>query len=388
MRKIIPTISRTFLSYSVNHHQLYMRQSSPLPLLWIILSLSILLLLPQTVLAYDHNTENDEGQIIIDIHNGDLSQLSGHRDYYTVLIFTSSNPAHDCKPCEQVIPMAEQVATTYLAKYITSELLSMRFYNIDLNDISNAGIFRELKMDNIPHVWLVPPSSRTIGAVSGVYEDGTIEHVFDSPHLKYSLKKASLERQVVEFARFLSEILMIDLHVDDAVAKKSGSGTQSSLSTFAKTFIITFTIVVLIKKKGPSFISNTSRKTVVCYFAITIILLCVGGSQFSIQRQSPLITKDEATGGLVFISGGSMHYQYGIEVFIVGLNYASLAASVIGLIKLGSYQVTESSKIRDETSRTWLIILVSLVIYYLYSCLTSILLKKDPGYPYPFTKLF
>ena len=360
-----------------------MRRTSVLPSsLWAVISISSLLpllLYPQAILAHDND------QLINDIHNADLSHLQGHRDYYAILIFTSSNPVHDCKPCEQVIPMVEQVSTTYLAKYASS-LISMRFFNIDLNDRSNAAIFRKLKMDDIPHVWLVPPSSSDYSGL-GVNEDGTIEHIFDSPHLEYPLRKASLERQVAEFAKFLSEVLMIDLHVDDAVGPNA-DGVQSSLSTFAKTFIITFTTVVLIKKKGPSFISNTPKRAIMCYFAITVILLCIGGSQFSIQRQSPFIAKDDATGKLVFISEASVHYQYAIEIFIVAANYASLAASVVILIKLGSYKVTESSKIRDQNLRVWLIILVSLVIYCLYSCLTSIVLKKDPGYPYSLTKMF
>ncbi|KAI5949496.1 OST6 [Candida theae] len=370
-----------------------MGRISLLPSLWIILSFSFVLLsfCPQPILAHDHNNDNsnasNQEQIIVDIHNGDLAQLHGHRNYYTVLIFTSSDPAHDCQPCQQVVPMVEQVTTTYLARYLTSETLAMKFYKIDLADISNAGVFRELEMNDIPHIWLVPPSP------SSGREDDTVESVFDSPFMEYPLRKASLEVQVVEFAKFLSEVLMIDLHVVERTTINSngggaGSSSQSGLSTFAKTFIITFTIVALLKKKGPSFLSTTSRSTIMCYFAITIILFCIGGSQFTLQRQSPLFTKDEASGVLVFISEGSMHYQYAIEIFIVGLNYASLAASVIILIKLGNYQVTETSFIKDEKLRAWLIVLVSVAVYWLYSCLTSILLKKDPGYPYPLAKLF
>ncbi|KAG5419353.1 OST6 [Candida metapsilosis] len=361
-----------------------MSRVSLLPSLWIILSFSCVLLsyFPKPILADNHN-DNDYSNGIIDIHNGDLTQLQGHRDYNTVLIFTSSNPAHDCKPCQQVIPMVEQVATKYLSSYVESGLLSIKFYNIDLIDLSNADIFRELKMEDVPHLWLVAPSVDE----SVINDDDSVEHIFNSPHMEYSLKKATFERQVIEFAKFLSDVLMIDLPIDD-VASETNVSPQSGLSTFAKTFIITFTVVALIKRKGPSFLTTTSRKTIMCYFAITIVLLCVGGSQFSLQRQSPFITKDEATGALVFISGGSMHYQYAIEIFIVAVNYASLSAAVIGLIKLGNYQVTESSMIKDDKLKFWLIILDALVVYCLYSCLTSIILKKDPGYPYPLTKLF
>ncbi|KAI5961128.1 OST6 [Candida margitis] len=364
---------------------------SLLPPLWIVLSFTLLLLvLPQLTLAEDHDDINQDApspqdSLIIDIHNGDLSQLQGHRDYYSILLFTSSNPAHECGPCQQVMPMVEQIGNLYLARYATSNL-QIKFFNIDLGDITNAVIFRKLKMDTIPHVWLIPPrSSSGNDEVRLSNEDGSVEGIFESPHLEYPLKKASLEIQIVEFAKFLSEVLMVDLRVDTTTGQNGAS--QSSTITFLKTFIITFTIVVLIKKKGSGFISNTSRTTIMSYFAIGIVLLCVGGSQFAIQNQSPFVTKDDATGTLVFISGG-MHYQYAVEIFIVGANYALLAASVVSLIKLGSYQVTESSLIKDENLRVWLIILISVVIYYLYSCLTSIVLRKDPGYPYPLTKLF
>ncbi|EGW31750.1 uncharacterized protein SPAPADRAFT_62344 [Spathaspora passalidarum NRRL Y-27907] len=303
---------------------------------------------------------------IIEVTDGDLSLIDGPRDYFTVLIFTSTDIAHGCQPCEEARDIISRVSKSWFADYAESNYLA--FINIDLINKPNMNIFQVLGLQTIPHIWLIPPNHSV--------EYGNPYKILQEGHFDFRVPKANKDEQILAFAQFLSENTQRSILVR----------TEEPIAKFLKTFLLTLSFILLIKKKGPSIITSTRKKTVTAWFFIGLLLFCIGGYQFTIQQGVPFIARNDK-GGIIFVSGG-MSYQFGIEVFVSGANYAALAISLVSLVYIGQYKVTDTSVIKNDYVKTALILVNTGVQYLLVSCLTSLILRKDSNYPYPFTKLF
>ena len=351
------------------HIELEYRPTNPMHLIQLVLA--YLLLLPFSLCASPNAVKltelaKESENFIIDIHNSDLSILDGPRDYYTVLIFTSTDPSHGCSQCSNVYEFISLVSKSWFQDYLDSHLLT--FINIDLNDPKNGKIFGMVGLQTVPHIWLIAPN------LSAEY--GNPNKIFEDAHLQFKVPQVSRDEQALEFGKFLTDHLQRSILIRE----------QNPLFKFVKTFIITFSVIVIIRKKGPSKLTGTKKKTIVSLLAIAVVLLFTCGYQYTIQNAVPFIAKDDK-GGLVVISGGQ-HYQFGIETFLVAANYALLAAAVLLLTYIGSYNVNEKSLIKNAYIKSLLVLINAVVLYLLYSSLTSIVLRKDHGYPYHFTKLF
>ncbi|KAK6204688.1 uncharacterized protein RJT21DRAFT_111250 [Scheffersomyces amazonensis] len=320
--------------------------------------------LTEEALKYDNN--------IIQISNSDLSLFSGPRDYSTVLILTSTNRNHVCAVCMDLEKIVSQVTKSWYSDYLHTN--SLFFANIDLIDASNSKIFQYLDIKNIPHIWLIPPNE------SIDFADSEIENfefkILDDGHFVFQVPIAKIDDQVMELARFLTQNLQKSITVRE----------QSPISTFVKTFAVTFFVILIIKKNGPSKFRNLPKKNALTIILISLMLVCLGGYQFTIQHGTPFVAKGHK-GQIIFISGGT-HYQFGVEILIVGINYTTLAFALVSLIHLGNYKVTSTSLIKSNKSRYIIIMVINILLYILYSSLTSIVLRKDHGYPYAFSKLF
>ena len=245
---------------------------------------------------------------------------------------------------------------------------------MDIVDRSNIPLFDKLQFTTIPHVWLIPPN-RSINPAdedSPGYED----IILTDPHFVFEIPVASLKEQTFEFARFLTETMQKSITVR----------SEDPTTKFVKTFLGTFLLIVLIKKKGPESLKNINKKYMAALFFIGLTLAFICGSAFTTTNAVPFLARNDK-GELIYISGG-IYYQFGVEIPIVATNYTLLAASLVSLIWLGAYKVGPENFIKTEGSRFVWVIANSIVLYLLYSTLTSIFLRKDHDYPFGFTKLF
>ncbi|QEL59927.1 hypothetical protein CJJ09_002014 [Candidozyma auris] len=95
---------------------------------------------------------------VIPISNGDLSAISeAHREHYTLIALTSTDPKHDCESCRDLEAMLSTVAKAWFADHTFSNYLF--FAKIDIADRSNKPVFDYLQLKSVPQVWLVPPSA-------------------------------------------------------------------------------------------------------------------------------------------------------------------------------------------------------------------------------------
>lgn len=296
----------------------------------------------------------------ISITDGNLDMFTGIRDYYTLLIISSTDPKHKCQPCMNLGKVIDIVSKSWFHDYLFTN--GLFFVEIDLIHQDNYKLASAIKLQTIPQIWLVPPN---------------LEEKYDplalltESHFNFNLPVGDIKSQAFAIAQFLSETLQKSIYIRD----------ENPANNFIFYFIITFCSITLLKRRGPKVITNLGKKGAYWALSIFAILVSTTGFQFTRIRKIPFVARNE--NGIIFISGGS-HYQFGVEVVIMSGLYLILALSIISLIKVGNY----SSKALDTKQRLMLIILNVCITYLLYSTLTSIVLRKDPEYPFSFTKLF
>lgn len=341
-----------------------------------ILSLLAIFSIVSIVLGQSLNSEAlikrslESPNFVVPITHSDVTNLAGQRDYYTLLLLTTSDPQVGCASCEILDRVVRRVAESWYGDYALSNFLY--FVEIDLADKSNANLFNYLGLGTVPHLWLIPPSKDKVG----LYNDDKGYGIFSEPHLLFKLPVTGFEKQVKELTNFLSQ----NLHKTIKVKQ------QQPMEKFILAFGITFSFIMLLKKRGPKILTNLTKKSIYKALVIGAIIAFISGYNFTTMEKVPFLAKD-GNNNLMYISG-TFQYQLGIEILIVGFNYLALASSLINLLYLGSYEINATSKISSEKVKSFCILINVLIIYILSSCLTSAFIRKEPYYPYYFFKIY
>lgn len=324
--------------------------------------------------------ESFANDLVIPIHNADLSLISSDdREHYTLIVLTSTDERHGCELCHTVDTIVHRVAQAWFNDYPESNYLF--FVNIDIVDRSNIGVFEFLNLQTVPQIWLVPPSKvseplkkeRLSRANDPAFANYSI--LFE-PHAEFEIPMTSLDDQIFQFADWLGV----------SIQKRILLRQENAVMKFVLTFLVTFSGIIFVKKKGPSAItSNVDKAKIYKWLLLAVLLAILGGYLFTtIQGVSFLAQNDK--GEVIYISGGR-HYQFGVEIVIVAAHYFLLGATLVILTYTGQYKVP-GKLIQSEGMKAFFTILESAVLYLLYSSFTSIYLRKDGDYPYHFLQLF
>lgn len=315
------------------------------------------------------------GNGVIGIENADLSLFAGIREYYLVLLLTSTDVNHGCQICQTMPEVVGKVANSWYHDYLDSQMLF--FAEIDLIDPRNGAIFLAAQIDTVPLIVLIAPN------YGKVLPDSLQEqqlpangfNILQEPRSLFALPKEDPAKQAIALAQFVSEALQKPIVIRE----------DDPQMAFLKNFVLTLVVLMVIKKKGSQYIL-VSRKTAWMAVCVGLVVVFVGGYSFTTMNGIVFLAQNDK-GGLIYFSGGQL-YQFGIEIFLVAVNYVLLAASLVLLIYVGQYKVTETSKINSEATRLALVVLANGLVFLLYSFLTSAYLRKDGGYPYYFLRLF
>lgn len=326
----------------------------------------------------------DSPDSVIPIVNANLSLISqADRKHYTLLLLTSTDEKHSCSSCHTIRKVLGKVSRAWFSEYLASDYLYIA--EVDIVDRSNIPVFNFLNLQKVPQLWLIPPSKIT--STFSLSREAKLDDngdpifgnfdIFLEPHAEFVLSEGSIESQTFQMTDWLGKAISrrITVKQDDAVKK------------FVLTFTATLTIIVLIKKRGPSFITGVVTKSKVWTLLFFVYLLLVlGGLSFSMIQKVPFLART-AEGKPMYISGGR-HYQFGDEMVLVGGVYGLLGAAFVSLVYLGVYKVSPSSAITSEGQRSCLMLVATGALYVFYSVLTSMYLRKEDWYPYHFAKLF
>ncbi|QRG38502.1 hypothetical protein FDK38_002912 [Candidozyma auris] len=320
---------------------------------------------------------------VIPISNGDLSAISeAHREHYTLIALTSTDPKHDCESCRDLEAMLSTVAKAWFADHTFSNYLF--FAKIDIADRSNKPVFDYLQLKSVPQVWLVPPSAVVeihSKKKRPVDEDGQpIFGKYDmllEPHAEFEIPNADLNTQTFQLADWLAH----------AIQKRIYLRQENPHLKFIVAFASTFASILYLKKRGPSFLTNTVSKTLIYkIITLTVLLVILGGYSFTTIEGIAFLARD-SKGKIMYVSG-SLNWQFGDEIVLVGGHYFMLGATLALMVYLGQYKVGSEKVIANEQARFVLTFAAAGMLYLVYSSLTSMFLRKDPDYPYHLLKLF
>ncbi|RKP32021.1 hypothetical protein METBISCDRAFT_21928 [Metschnikowia bicuspidata] len=319
---------------------------------------------------------------VYQIRNSDISDFSRyHRDYFTLFVVTSTDEKHGCHTCVYWKSILRKVAAAWFYDYLESDYMFIA--EADLIDPSNIELLSVMQISTVPQIWLIPPTHLAIGYRTedqNPDKDETNWQANDlvkEPHSLYVLPVVPPEQQVLKFADWLA----------GSVQKPIFLREQYGFSKLITTFTVTFATIMLLKKKGPSFITGfVTKSKVYQVFYFLFLYLTLAGAIFSFITPVPFIARNEQN-EVIYISGGNA-YQFGIEIFIVALSYFVLGALLLALCYMGQYMVTKNSAISSEATRGTLVLALGGALYLTSSVLSSICLRKDHEYPYVYSKLF
>lgn len=320
--------------------------------------------------------------LLLHIGDSDISAINDNpiRDYYTLLVVTSTDEQHGCDICHALLGVVRKVARSWFADYTDHHYLYFAY--VDIKDRTNADIFRFLEVSLIPHIWLIPPTTANkTREIEDLLDAGVLVpvepfQVLTQPYVNFKLPVALESDQVFELADFLSHHVLksIQIRQEDQMAKFLGA------------FVATFSVILFVKKRGPQVLGHIFSKRRI-YTAVTLLAtVCfVCGYSFTVMEKVPFIARNDK-GGIIYVSGGNS-YQFGIEIVVVGANYVALGAALVSLIRLGNYKVTETSLL-GEREKAAFVALAAGMVFFLYSLLTSLYVRKEPDYQYHLLKLF
>lgn len=317
---------------------------------------------------------------IIPIENSDLSLVSHpDREYYTLIALTSTDERHACDSCHDLDILLLRVAKAWFNDHAMSNYLF--FTKVDIVDRSNLAIFEFLELQSVPQIWLIPPSriaeqhkkDRPVveNEVFGPFD------ILLEPHAEFQLPDTSFDDQVFQFADWLAI----------TVQKRIFIRQENAVGKFAMTFFVTFALILFVKKRGPSAVTqNVSKGRIYKVLSLVLLLVLLGGYLYTMLEGVPFVAQNDK-GEVIYISGGT-HYQFGVEIVLVAVHYFLLGAALVTLTYLGQYTVTGGGWLKTEEQKAVCVVLGAAVLFLFYSSFTSMYLRKDSEYPYHFLKLF
>ncbi|CCH40821.1 Magnesium transporter protein 1 [Wickerhamomyces ciferrii] len=289
--------------------------------------------------------KTDQG--IIYLNNDNFHQIiTGDRDYYLSVLFTTTSEKFGCDTCKKFDPQYKLVSKSF---HSTNPESNDVFFTI-VEFETTEQVFRDLGLKEVPKLWVFPPTKDPNYNVT-------------SPHFPYTISESALN-DPLDFASFITKISNTKIIIQP----------DFEISSFALYFFATFFSVLILKKK----ILNKVNKSIIIRFIVVLITtILVSGYMFTVIRGIPLIAKDDK-GHIMYFSGGQ-HWQFGLETFVITGIYLSLGGLIVGLT---SY----IPKINDDVIKNSLTLVFSFGVFYIFNYLTKIFLVKDPGYPYQLTK--
>lgn len=293
------------------------------------------------------NLQGDHSVIFLNSNNFDQI-LSGERDYYLSVLFTTTADHIPCDTCKKFDSKYKLVSKSYHAT--NPEQDSVFFAIAEFTD--NEAVYKKMQMSQVPKLWVFPPSSKP-------------DYNVTSPHFPYTISESAIN-DPLDFANFIVKIANVRIVIQP----------DFELSQFFTYFVGTFSFVLLLKKK---ILNKLDKALILKFIVVFATVFLTSGYMFTVIRGIPLIAKDDK-GKLMYFSGGT-HWQFGLETFIISSIYVVLGGLLVSL-------VVYIPQMKDERKKSILTMFSSFALLYVFNYLTKIFLVKDPGYPFQITDWF
>lgn len=275
--------------------------------------------------------------------------LEGRRDYHLVLYMASDSPQFNCILCHEFQPVFATVADSWFRAFpsgLPDDDANVYFLSAEFMTAKN--LFMKLQLETIPKVFHFPPTGPN--DANDVYLRKNDQYQFFAGDHTLMLRQW---------------ISSITGHQFDIYVKVN----------YSKMFLnaaVTFAVVVLLRKFSHHVITVLKSTFVWGSLSLVIILVFIAGYMFNQIRGTPFVKE---SGDKVEYIAPTAQMQYGLETQVVSSLYGLLGIAFVFLVnKVGA--------IKHPKVQFFAILVVSGLLYVLYSVYLFIFALKYKGYPF------
>ncbi|KAI0463300.1 hypothetical protein LJB42_003321 [Komagataella kurtzmanii] len=297
-----------------------------------------------------------KGANILKIDNKNYKLIEEAREDFELVLFITANGADvNCRLCKEFQTPFEILANSYAtnkAHYSEEEIGKPVVFAISDFTYSRK-FFEALKLQNVPKIFHYASTEKASSALN--VDD---EFDFTAADLITHLRNWITAKTKVDPK-------LLEIHI------------PPNYNAIATNFMVALIILIVIYKKYELILTFLGNKNLWQGLSMVTIVAFIAGHMFNTIRNTQYIMVTQG-GSPVYIQPGHQQ-QLGVETQIVGLIYGSLFALSVLLYKAGASK---------EGSSGWLSILISVLVFLLYSGLIGVFHLKNMGYPYSLIHLF
>lgn len=290
--------------------------------------------------------------------------LNGERDYHLIVMLSSQSPKINCVLCNEFKPDFETIGNSWIQDHpngLSKEALEdtesvipkKNVYFMFSEFTESRNFFLSLQLNNIPKVFHFPPSTNK--------RPNEYVKQFDEYQFYQGDHKVLLTSWLNQITGHTFNIYI-----------------PPDYTRIATNALITFVVVMLIRKFNAEFIMVATSRILWSGISLVAILLLISGYMFNQIRGVPFVMEHQ--GGKVDYFIPQQQNQLGVETQIMSFVYGCLSLLVVMLIK-------RAPQIKNSHVKLIAVIVLSILIFVLYSVLLSIFGIKGMGYPYRFITL-
>lgn len=275
--------------------------------------------------------------------------LNGARDYHLVLYMSSDSPQLNCLLCREVHPIFATVADSWNRFFPSGTPEDeLDIYFLDAEFVSAKKLFQLMQLESIPKIYHFPPSQAS-----------------DSPNI-WLRKRDEYQFYAGDHTVMLKQFIT------------SITGHQFDIYVpfnWSKMFLnaaLTFTLIMFVRKFSYYFVAVLKSRFVWGSLSLVLILIFIAGYMFNQIRGAPFVNEQ---GDHVEYFAPNAQLQYGLETQVISTVYGLLSMAFVLL-------VTKVGTIKHAKVQLFAILLMSALIYVLYSLFMTIFSIKYRGYPY------
>ena len=297
--------------------------------------------------------------------------LNGKRDYHIIAFFTSEAPQINCVLCKDIAPEYELVAQSWFQDHpngiieaeeeenqndeeglVKAPLKNVYFFKSEF--VESRKLFSLFQLNNIPKIFYFKPT----------------EALGPNNFLK--------ERQEYQFFQGDQKSLMMSW-LQELTGHKFNVYIPINRTKLFLNIFVGFTGTLLAKRFRKQIGNVLLSKIAWVVFSLVAVLLFTTGFMFNKIRLTPYVIEHPDGRTEYFMPG--QQTQLGVETQIMSFVYGLLSILVIVLIK-------RAPEIKTPSVNLVLVVIVSALIFALFSFLLSIFGLKAGGFPYRFIKFF
>lgn len=306
-----------------------------------------------------------QGNKVVNLNDENYEHiLNGERDYHLIVMLSSQSAKINCALCNEFKPEFEIIGNSWIQDHpnglskeeledTESAIPKKNVYFMFSEFTESRNFFLSLQLNNIPKVFHFPPST--------------------------SKRPNEYIKQFDEYQFYQGDHkVLLASWLNQITGHKFNIYIPPDYTRIATNALITFALVMLIRKFSAQFTMVVTSKILWSGISLVAILLLISGYMFNQIRGVPFVMEHQS--GKVDYFVPQQQNQLGVETQIMSFIYGCLSLLVVMLIK-------RAPEIKNSHVKLIAVIILSILIFVLYSVLLSIFGIKGMGYPYRFITL-